>query len=492
MCMPALRPAHVLAAVFLLSFAFVWWLTGDRLILINDEGIYLSLGARIAAGEVLYRDLFGITGPGAFWLLALVFKIAGVSLAAAHVVLAVEIAILTTIVFFVSRQLADAASAGIAAAIFLALNASDASMMTNNHRWDADTYALLGIVAIWRGRPFLGGFLLALSVWTTPIFAITAITAVAASLLIGKSPWRVAAGGAAGAVAGLTALFVTGSLPGFIENLLWAKENYSDANTMGYGAVIGGYPALFDGASGALDFVVRAMIVVGMTLPVWLPPLCGLLVLRNRDRNLIYFCVCGVSMIAGVSPRFDVGHLVFAVPLFYPVAATFLQRARWTVLPIGAIAGVFLLSAIVQRANTELVDTPIGRVRTDPGSAELVRWLTANIKPGEPMFVYPYPPIAYFLTQGQNVSRFSVLQPGLFTVADEKQATEDMLRRPPAKVLYMDVPKADFLRIWPASDPNRLELKYLHIFVTNNYQDTIQFRNLHIYTPKALAGNSPR
>ena len=488
--MPALRPAHAVALVFALSFTFVWWLSGDRLILINDEGIYLSLAARIAEGEVLYRDLFGITGPGSFWLLAIVFKLFGVSLAAAHVVLALQIATLTAVVYFITRQLADAASAGIGAAIFLALNASDASMMTNNHRWDADTYAILGVLAIWRSRPLLGGFLLALSVWTTPILAITAVTAVAAALLVGQSPWRVIAGGAIGGVAGLSALFLTGSLPGFIENLLWAKNNYSNANTMGYGSVIGGYPALFDGSTGALDYVVRALIVVGMTLPVWLPPLCGLLVLRNRDRNLIYFCVCGLSMIAGVSPRFDVGHLVFAVPLFYPVAASFLQRARWTVLPIGAIAGVFLLSAIVQRAACELVDTPIGRVRTDPGSAELVRWLTATVQPGEKIFVYPYPPIAYFVTRATNISRFSVLQPGLFTVDDEKQATDDLRRRPPSKVIYMDVAKEQFLRIWPASDPNRLELKHLHDFVTANYQRGIHFRNLHIYTPLVRASTA--
>ena len=485
-----LRPAHILAAVFLLSLAFVWWLCGDRLIFINDEAIYMSLGARIAAGEVLYRDLFGITGPGSFWLLAIVFKVAGVSLAAAHGVLAVQIAILTTAVYFLTRQLADAASAAVAAVIFVALNASDAAMMTNNHRWDADTYAILGIVAIWRGRSFLGGFLLALSVWTTPIFAITALTAVAASLLVKQSPWRVIAGGATGAAAGLAALALTGSLPGFIENLLWAKDNYSEANTMGYGAVIGGYPALFDGASGPVEYLIRVFIVAGMTLPVWLPPLCGILVLRNRDRNLIYLYVCGLSMIAGVSPRFDVGHLVFAVPLFYPVAATFLQRAKWVILPVGTIAGLFVFSAIVQRSSAELVDTPIGRVRTDPGSAELVRWLTAKIQPGERLFVYPYPPIAYFLTRGENVSRFSVLQPGLFTEADERQATEDLLRKPPAKVLYMDISQKEFLRIWPASDPNRLQLRYLHNFVTANYQPGEQFRNLRIYTPIIRASNA--
>ncbi|MBI2688122.1 MAG: hypothetical protein HYX27_17600 [Acidobacteria bacterium] len=490
--MPALRPAHILAAVFALSFAFISWLCGNRLILINDEGIFLSHAARIAEGEVLYKDLFGITGPGSYWLLALVFKIAGVSLAAAHVILALEISALTTAVYFVTRELADAASAGIAAFVFLALNSADPSMMTNNHRWDADTYAILGIVSIWRGRPLLGGFLLALAVWTTPILALAAIAAVGASLLIQQSPWRVIAGGAIGAAAGIIALLLTHSLGAFIENLLWAKSNYSEANRMGYGAVIGGYPALFEGATGIGDYAVRALIVVGLTLPVWLPPLCGLLVLRNRDRNLLYFCVCGLSMIAGVSPRFDVGHLVFAVPLFYPVAASFLQRARWAVLPVGAIAGVFLFSAVLNRANTELIDTPVGRVRTDHGSAELVQWLTTNIQPGERMFVYPYPPVAYFLTRGQNISRFSVLQPGLFTLDDEKLATDEMRRRPPSKVLYMDVAPEEFLRIWPATDPSRLQLRHIHSFVTANYQDTAQFRNLHIYTPTVRASNVPQ
>ncbi|MBL8239371.1 MAG: hypothetical protein JNM66_18245 [Bryobacterales bacterium] len=490
--MIAFRPAQVLAAVFLLALTVVWWLAGDRLILINDEGIYLDHAARIAQGEVLYRDLFGITGPGAFWLLAIVFKVAGISLAAAHVVLAVEIAILATVIYFVTRQLSDAVSAGVAAAIFLAFNVSDAAMMTNNHRWDADTYAILGIVAIWRGRGVLGGFLLALSVWTTPIFALTAVTAAGAALIIRQSAWRVVAGGAAGFAAGLIALLVTGSFPGFIENLLWAKDNYSEANTMGYGAVIGGYPALFDGASGALEYFIRGLIVVGMTLPVWLPPLCGVLILRNRDRNLIYFAVCGLSMIAGVSPRFDVGHLVFAVPLFYPIAASFLQRARWTVLPIGAIAGLFLFSAIVQRSATEQIDTPIGRVRTDPGSAEMVRWLTSNVQPGERLFVYPYPPIAYFLTRAQNVSRFCVLQPGLFTLADEQQAAADIRNKPPSKIIYMDIAKSEYLRIWPASDPNRLELRFLHQFVTANYAPTAQFRNLHVYMPIVRANNSPQ
>jgi hypothetical protein len=485
--MLALRAQWMIPAVFATAFLFIWWLAGIRLVLNNDEGIFLSHAARIADGEVLYRDLFGLTGPASYWLIALAFKIFGVSLASAHLVLAAQLATLTTLVFFTARELADIASGLVGAVVFLFLNAADTAMMTNNHRWDADTYAICGIVAIWRGRPFLGGVLLALSVWATPIFAITALTAVVASLLLKQSPWPAIAGGTVGGLAGILALALTGGLTGFIQNLLWAKENYSDVNRMGYGSVIGGYPALFEGASGGVEWAFRGLIVVGLTLPVWLPPLCGLLLIKDHDRARLYFFVCGLSMIAGVSPRYDVGHLVFAVPLFYPVAASFLPKARWAVVPIGSLTLLFIFSAIMQRLTTEKISTPFGDVRTDAASAETVRWLTANIKPGEQIFVYPYPPIAHVLTRGRNVSRFCYMHPGLFTVADENFAISDMTHTPPAKVLYMDIAPSELIRIWPASDPSRLKLNHLHRFVLNNFEPGARFRNLQIYTPRTAA-----
>ena len=305
----------------------------NRLILTNDEGIFLSHAARIAEGEVLYRDLFGLTGPASYWLLAVVFKIAGISIASAHLILAAQIAILTSIVYYVTREWSDSATGLIGAFVFLVLNAADPAMMTNNHRWDADTYAICGIVAIWKGRSFLGGALLAMAVWATPILAVTAVAATFSAILLKQSPWRVMAGGTAGGLAGIAALALNGSLGAFIENLLWARTNYSGVNRMGYGTVVGGYPALFEGSSGALEWALRAFIIFGLTIPVWLPFLCGALLIRNHDRHRLYFFICGVSMIVAVSPRFDVGHFVFAVPLFYPLAASFIPTARWAVVP---------------------------------------------------------------------------------------------------------------------------------------------------------------
>jgi hypothetical protein len=481
--MAALRP---MALVFALSFAFIWWLTADRLVFINDEGIFLAHAARIADGAVLYRDLFGLTGPASYWLLALMFKLFGVSLKTAHFILAMQVAAITTVIHSVTLRLADRTSAAIGALAFLVFTASDPQMMTNNHRWDADTYAILGIVAIWRGRPLLGGVLLALSVWATPVFAITATATVGAAWLIGQSPWRVIAGGAAGAMAGVLALLLTGGLQGFIDGLLWAKSNYSDINRMPYGAIVGGYPALFEDAAGA-EIALRAVLVFGLTISAWLPPLAGVLTLASRDRNLIYFLVCGVSMLIGVSPRYDIGHLIFAAPLFYPIAASFLQRARWAVVPVGVAACLFLLFAVVQRMSLVEVSTPVGVVRTDRETAKLTKFLTANIKPGEKVFAFPYIPVVYFLTRAQNVSRFCFLMPGFHTERDERVASADMERTPPAKIVYLDTPIKEYMRVWPAADPARLRLKHLEEFVGARYQPSSKFGNFTIYTAPVRA-----
>src|ERR1039457_978105 len=55
-------------AVFAISFAYVWWIAGDLFSLGVDEGIYLEGGRRVAAGQVVYRDFFVLTGPLTFWI----------------------------------------------------------------------------------------------------------------------------------------------------------------------------------------------------------------------------------------------------------------------------------------------------------------------------------------------------------------------------------------------------------------------------------------
>jgi hypothetical protein len=54
-----------------------------------DEGGYLYQAARVAAGDVLYRDVFNINPPGSYWLMAGLFRLFGTTLATARAASAV-------------------------------------------------------------------------------------------------------------------------------------------------------------------------------------------------------------------------------------------------------------------------------------------------------------------------------------------------------------------------------------------------------------------
>jgi hypothetical protein len=105
------------------------------------------------------------------------------------------------------------------------------------------------------------------------------------------------------------------------------------------------------------------------------------------------------------------------------------------------------------------------------GSDELtlVTKLPQYIQPGESLFVFPYLPIVYFLTGGRNPTRYSYLQPGMMTKEDEEIALAELLANPPRWVLYSDVPKEAYLRIWPNSDPTRLRMPSIEEFIRSRY-----------------------
>jgi hypothetical protein len=69
-------PADLAAGLVLLAASSLWaWLTWGRLYdPITDQGWYLQVAARLAAGDVLYRDMIWMYGPLPVYLLALLFR----------------------------------------------------------------------------------------------------------------------------------------------------------------------------------------------------------------------------------------------------------------------------------------------------------------------------------------------------------------------------------------------------------------------------------
>ena len=79
--MSAVRDLLLTAAVF--AAAFTWFALQPRNLGPADESFFLLEAARIASGERLYRDIFGFTMPGAYWSMAGVFSLFGVSIVTA-------------------------------------------------------------------------------------------------------------------------------------------------------------------------------------------------------------------------------------------------------------------------------------------------------------------------------------------------------------------------------------------------------------------------
>src|SRR5258708_21329086 len=89
----------------LLAGLFFWWLVGRGVDLLDDEGIYLDGARRILAGQAPYRDFFALTGPGAFWNLAFVFRVFGMGFSSARLLLVFDVALLAAGLFWLAAQL---------------------------------------------------------------------------------------------------------------------------------------------------------------------------------------------------------------------------------------------------------------------------------------------------------------------------------------------------------------------------------------------------
>ena len=70
------RQWYAFGFVFVIAFA-VLFLTTDRMLNLNDEGITLTAGLRVLAGQVPYRDFYFIYGPALPYIFGALFRIFG-------------------------------------------------------------------------------------------------------------------------------------------------------------------------------------------------------------------------------------------------------------------------------------------------------------------------------------------------------------------------------------------------------------------------------
>ena len=128
-------------------------------------------------------------------------------------------------------------------------------------------------------------------------------------------------------------------------------------------------------------------------------------------------------------------HLTKSSPLSYVVAGCALasllpRRLRAPLaMALSFVPCIMLWNGVSQRLHLESAQTRGGVLLGEPKDLALEHSLEASIQKGEPFFAFPYTPIAYFLTQGANPTRYSFLQPGMMADSDEDQALASLMSR---------------------------------------------------------------
>src|SRR5260370_20508031 len=82
-----------------------------------DEGILLQGGQRILEGQIPYRDFFSFYTPGAFYLVAAMFKVFGNAFVVARMSLAITGAACSVVTYALARRVSSRGFALFAAAL---------------------------------------------------------------------------------------------------------------------------------------------------------------------------------------------------------------------------------------------------------------------------------------------------------------------------------------------------------------------------------------
>jgi 4-amino-4-deoxy-L-arabinose transferase-like glycosyltransferase len=491
-------------AVFVLVAALLVAVYGNALVFTNDEGIFLEGAQRVAEGQRPYADFFSHLSPGSFWLQALAFRLFGVSMRSGRLPVILDFAAQCALLFWLTARLGSRRAAWAALALFLVFQASTPGLLTSQHRWDSGAFGTLSLALCLAGKErgsrtwlLLGGMAIGLATLSTP--SVGLVAAVTAAWLVISPDRRLTlppylAGGALVAAAATAWLIYTATLGPLLGQMRWLLGHYSGVNVMPYGSIIGGYAALFEGASG-LDAAVRLGLVLSIALPALLPVLAvaawGVRLVQGRVADtgpILYLVACTVAFAAATFPRSDVMHLAFAAVPACALAAIWASRfmtARAGAMLVACLtvfASLFAWRAAADLAARRPVDSPVGVLRVRPEDEANLRRLLAAVRPGDGLYVHPYLPLFYFLTQARNPTRFSFLGPGMMTAAEESVAIEELSLKPPRWVLFLPVAREDFLRVFPSAGKLDHRFERIEQWIRRNYRPLPE--------PLALSGYS--
>ena len=473
----ARRPSAAAALIFTVVACWLVALHSAQLVFSPDEGIILDAAQRMLSGKKLYVDFFGYMSPGSYWLQALAFRAFGFSLRAGRLIVIFDFSLQCALVFWFLARAGYWTAAWATTALFFCYQASNPVLILPGHRWDSAALSLLSLAFCVNGADSgrklywaAAGLSLGFASFCTPSITILIVVTLLACLL---PPYRRFLPAYCLFLL-LTAGFlflemrVSGEWNPFLAQMRWLAANYSRVNITPYAWVPGGYQAFWRSLAAA-PFPLRLLFVLAACLPALLPVAVFLgwaaawLVQRMQRLApamrfpVLYLAGCLAGYVLSTYPRPDLTHLTIVAPLAYVLTAllicTYASPRLGNAIFLLMLPCALLLTA--QSAELAFSDiplrTPVGTLAIAPEEVGPVRALFEHVRPGQELYVHPYLPLFYFLTQTTNPTRYSYLAPGMMGDADEQSVLADLRRSPPDWLLYLPLQREAYLKVFPSA-----------------------------------------
>ena len=418
--------------VFAFCFSF-YFLPLLRLLLqpLTDEGTLLEGAVRIVDGQLLGRDFFEVVGPGTFYWLALFFKLFGVTFLASRICLFVSSLATALSIYFLSRRVCRGYQ--VLPCIFVFATYFCFQGPAISHHVDSNCFALLAVVCmvLWQDvhKSWLliaAGALAGATILTMQPKGILLLFAFLVWLWIQyrrqSTPLTAlawVAGGCCGVVAPMLGYFWSrGALGDLIyANVVWPSQNYGAVNSVHYASGILGFFNHWIVPGHGVNWTVgmAAVLVIPLFFVAALPALVLLLGARAGVKairaEIALYWLAGSALWFSELHRKDISHLVIGSPLLVILCVFYLQQRRNKGFRLAlqslsvtsvCLAACTLILALVARPTM----TRVGQIRMiahDP----VPTVIDEHVPPGGDIFIYPYSPMYYFLSDTTNPTRYS-------------------------------------------------------------------------------------
>jgi hypothetical protein len=386
-----------------------------------------------------------------------------------------------------------------------------------NHHFDSNMWALLAFavcVSVPQLTPkgsVLTGVLAGLASTIMPQKGVVLVTALCVGKLIDADRsrgWKRAAVDALWIVgpflsvgaAVIVFFWSRGALADLVyANLVWPATQYHSVNVVPYAHNLRGLsyarfePILASVLPWPLSAVTAALTTVPYLLIAVLPFAAAALVVhrmvtRRRDESVseavpwCYWCG-GLALLASEVHRIDLMHLAYGSPILLIAAIVWLARASGSLAVVTrrtlvtSVASLAMLLALI-------VVTPVrANFATRTGDVQLftpdgaLEFLHDNVSPGEPVFVYPYYPMYYFLADVRNPTRYSILMYHINTPAQFDEVIR-VLDAGQVKYVLWDtmVAGANLTKWFPGYKEPALDQRRLERYLDDHYR-VVAFKN---------------